>query len=173
MAQILSINDAQGKLEKVPGSKQTWRDEAGNTYYTAVKEPGTGTGHNAGKPPVFNSPEELISRFEDFIEHISDIDYAVFPTKRQFAKFLGITQRTLYNYIDVYFPEIKKQWQEMLADCISEGITAGKYPVNYSIFAEKNLCGWTDRQENTVQQTVTKVASKEEAREALKKYAAK
>jgi hypothetical protein len=108
---------------------------------------------NAGQPKTFESGEELIRLFTDFCKDIKDNDYDEVPTRTAFASYLGehfkpTDKRTVYNALNEYFPHVKNDFLEILSDTLVAGAAKGKYKEAIVIFALKNWCKWTDKQEN-------------------------
>ncbi len=107
-----------------------------------------------GQPKKFKSGEQLIALWKQFCKCIKDNEYMEVPTQTNFEQWLKIqykpvTVRTIYNALNEYFPTIKKDFESVQADLIAEGAMLGKYQPTMSIFALKNWCKWTDKQEVT------------------------
>lgn len=107
-----------------------------------------------GQPKKFKSGEQLIDLWKQFCKHIKDNEYTEVPTQTNFEQWLNIqykpvTVRTIYNALNEYFPTIKKDFESVQADLIAEGAMLGRYQPTMSIFALKNWCKWTDKQEVT------------------------
>ena len=107
-----------------------------------------------GRPKKFKSGEQLIDLWKQFCKHIKDNEYTEVPTQTNFEQWLNIqykpvTVRTIYNALNEYFPTIKKDFESVQADLIAEGAMLGRYQPTMSIFALKNWCKWTDKQEVT------------------------
>lgn len=132
---------------------------------------GAGRGFGAGKPREYDSADDFLKAFTDFNDYVVDNDFDMLPTMRNFAKWAGIDQRTVYNYKDKYFPESKKDYQQILSDTLTEGAIVGKYDKTMTIFCLKNWCDWADKREDKVEHKKTKLVTKAQAEEALKKYA--
>lgn len=170
MGKVLPMSQAVGELTRI--GKTTCIDEAGNKIRThsGVKNPGAGQGTLSGKPKAFSTPEDLIDTFSDFIEHVRLNEYSIYPTKANFARYLQITPRTVYNTLEIYFPEIKKMYIDMLSDCLTEGASLGKYEKTMTIFCLKNWCNWADKQENVNTEIKPKLADKATADKLIKQY---
>lgn len=167
---VISMSEAVGKVERV--SKTVAIDEAGNKVRTAghVKNPGVGTGTGAGKPRAFKTEDEFLAAFTDFIDYVIDSEFSVYPTKRAFARWMGLNPKTVYNAVNVYFPQSKKTYQDMLADCLSEGVASGVFPTSFTIFALKNWCNWADKTDNVNTEIKPTLADKETADKLIKEY---
>ena len=63
------------------------------------------------------------------------------------VKQLDTTERTIYNSVTKYFPNIKKDMEQIRADTLINGALLGKYASTPTIFALKNWCGWRDKNE--------------------------
>ena len=105
----------------------------------------------AGKPKRFESGEQMISLFADFCEDVVRSGYITAPTRTAFCKWLAdnyqsTDRRTIYNSIHKYFPDIKKEFEQLQSDVIMQGGMLGKYNATMSIFGLKNWCGWGDNQ---------------------------
>jgi len=107
---------------------------------------------NAGQPKTFESGEQLIELFEAFCEDIKANDYEELPTQTAFTRYLRehfktTDRRTIYNALNKYFPNIKKEFEQLQSDIMAQGAAKGKYREAITIFALKNWCKWTDKQE--------------------------
>ena len=105
-----------------------------------------------GHPRTFKSGEELIALYREFCDEVKSEDYKVVPTKTEFEWWLknkkGFGDRkTVYWSLERYYPEFKKEFDEIRADVVSQGTMLGKYQPSMSIFALKNWCGWSDKQD--------------------------
>ena len=127
-----------------------------------------------GQPKKFKSGEQLIDLWKQFCKHIKDNEYTEVPTQTNFEQWLNVqykpvTVRTIYNALNEYFPTIKKDFESVQADLIAEGAMLGRYQPTMSIFALKNWCKWTDKQEVTQE---TKLAVSDNFLDALSDSAA-
>ena len=107
-----------------------------------------------GQPKKIKSKQQLIELWSDFCEHIREIDYAITPTQTDFCiwlrnEFDNCDRKTIYNALNKYFPTVKSEFERIQADTITSGAMLGKYNSTMSIFALKNWCKWTDKQEVT------------------------
>ena len=119
-----------------------------------------------GRPKTFSSAEELINLFTEFCEDIRSFDKSIYvPSKTDFCLWLKnergyeCDRRTLYNSLNEYFPDIKKDFDAIRADAIVNGGMRGKYQSTMAIFALKNWCGWSDKSEEKEDEGVTVVLS--------------
>lgn len=106
------------------------------------------------KPKKIKSGKELIELWTDYCDSIRENGYTEAPTQTAFCRWLStrfnsIDRRTIYNNLNKYFPDIKKDFESIRADTIAEGTMLGHYQPTMSIFALKNWCRWTDKQEVT------------------------
>ncbi len=106
------------------------------------------------KPKKIKSGKQLIELWTEFCDSIRENNYSEAPTQTAFSRWLSkcfdaIDRRTIYNNLNKYFPEVKKDFESIRADTIAEGTMLGKYQPTMSIFALKNWCKWTDKQEVT------------------------
>lgn len=170
MGKVLKMADAVGELTRI--GPNTCIDANGNKIRTnvKVKHPGAGKGAGAGNPKIFQSPSDLIDAFNAFIDDVRDSDFETFPTKANFARFLGIDPKTVYNTIYKYFPEIKKEYMDVLADCLTEGATVGKWDKTMTIFCLKNWCSWADKAENVNTEIKPSLTDKKTADRLIKEY---
>lgn len=94
-----------------------------------------------GKPPMYNSPEELEKKVDSYFEDENT------PTWSGLALYLGFNSRQALNYYmdekPGYLDPLKKALLKIEIE-YEKGL-AGRNPAG-SIFALKNF-GWTDRQE--------------------------
>lgn len=103
----------------------------------------------SGQPPKFESGEQVISLWLEFCDSIIDGGYKQIPTQAAFCRWLrdnyaDISERTLYNVLNKYFPTIKKEFRQIQSDVIMQGAMLGKYNATMAIFGLKNWCGWSD-----------------------------
>ena len=107
---------------------------------------------NRGQPKKFECGEDMLDLYREFCADIIANDYNDVPTLTSFAMWLGgkidgCDRRTLYNTINKYFPDIKMEFESIRADVVARGTMLGRYQPSMSIFALKNWCGWTDKQD--------------------------
>ena len=107
-----------------------------------------------GQPKKIKSGKQLIDLWTSFCEYIRDVEYTITPTQTDFCRWLSkefdsCDRRTIYNALNKYFPTIKGEFERIQADTITSGAMLGKYNSTMSIFALKNWCKWTDKQEVT------------------------
>lgn len=107
-----------------------------------------------GQPKKFKSGQQMIDLWQQFCDQIRENGYTEAPTQTAFGRWLSanysnVDRRTIYNSLNEYFPMIKKEFETIRADVISEGTMLGKYQPTMSIFALKNWCSWRDNPVNT------------------------
>lgn len=107
-----------------------------------------------GQPKKIKSGKQLIDLWTSFCEYIRDAEYTIAPTQTDFCRWLSkefdsCDRRTIYNALNKYFPTIKGEFERIQADTITSGAMLGRYNSTMSIFALKNWCKWTDKQEVT------------------------
>lgn len=107
---------------------------------------------NRGQPKKIKNKQQLIELWSDFCEHIREIEYSIAPTQTDFCVWLrkefgSCDRKTIYNALNKYFPTVKSEFERIQADTITSGAMLGKYNSTMSIFALKNWCKWTDKQE--------------------------
>ncbi len=104
-----------------------------------------------GHPKTFETAEQLIGLWSDFCNEIVKNDYNLVPTQTAFCRWLSenykdTDRRTIYNSLNIYFPNLKKEFEQLQSDIIMQGGMLGKYNPTMSIFGLKNWCGWGDNQ---------------------------
>lgn len=127
-----------------------------------------------GQPKKIKSGKQLIDLWTSFCEYIRDTEYTIAPTQTDFCRWLSkefdsCDRRTIYNALNKYFPTIKGEFERIQADTITSGAMLGRYNSTMSIFALKNWCKWTDKQEVTQE---TKLAVNDNFLDALSDSAA-
>lgn len=105
-----------------------------------------------GQPRKFDSGEDMLVLYREFCDEIVANDYNDVPTLTSFEVWLrkridGCDRKTLYHTINNYYPNVKRDFELIRADVVARGTMQGKYQPSMSIFALKNWCGWTDKQE--------------------------
>lgn len=128
-----------------------------------------------GRPPRFKNGGQLVDLFREFCGWIRQNDFQSIPSQTRFCEWLAeeympTSRRTIYNALNRYFPTIKKEFQRIQADTLTEGAMTGKYNPTMTIFALKNWCDWKDRQETEFSGRdggPIRIASEQDAREAL------
>ena len=105
-----------------------------------------------GQPRTFRDGDELIELFESFCDEIRSSDYEELPTQTAFIRYLrehfkSTDRKTIYTSLNDYFPDIKKDFERLQSDVMATGAAKGKYRESITIFALKNWCKWTDKQE--------------------------
>lgn len=121
-----------------------------------------------GQPKKFDS-DQLISLWREFCDEICDEGFKNVPTQTAFCRWLNhryekTDRKTIYNSLNKYFPEIKKEFDKIQSDVFATGGMLGRYNPTMTIFALKNWCAWTDKAEVHEDEGVTVVLS-EEAKE--------
>lgn len=110
-------------------------------------------GRSAGQPRAFATGDEFMGLFSEFLLYVRSTNYEIMPTRSMFLWWLKeykkkkIDFRTVYLTINEYYPEIKRFYDEMVAEALVEGSAKDQYKQNIVIFALKNWCGWSDKQE--------------------------
>ena len=120
----------------------------------------------AGKPRAY-TPEELLSKFKEYIENTED-----FPTIVSFCYYLDLPRSSYYCYkeIDEYQDTIEKI-EAKLNISIDNAIMTARNPAG-PIFMGKNKLGYADKMEVKAETTVNtelQGLSREELEEELKK----
>lgn len=106
----------------------------------------------AGQPKKFSNGKQLIELFRAFCDEIIENDFNRVPNQTNFCKWLeshysSVDRKTIYTSLNKYFPAIKKDFEQIQSDVIAEGGMLGHYQPSMSIFALKNWCKWSDKQE--------------------------
>ncbi|MBC8586061.1 DNA-packaging protein [Youxingia wuxianensis] len=105
-----------------------------------------------GNPKRFQSGEELIELYQQFCIWVKENNFQTIPSQTRFCEWLtreykATDRRTIYNALNKYFPNIKKEFEKLQADTMAEGAMIGRYNPTMTIFALKNWCEWKDKQE--------------------------
>ena len=111
------------------------------------------------KPTKFKSAKQFIELWQAFCDDIVETGFSTIPSQTSFCKWLAknyesADRKTIYNSLNKIFPTIKNDFEKMQSDIIVEGSMLGKYQPTMSIFALKNWCSWTDKQEVTQATTI-------------------
>lgn len=99
-----------------------------------------------GRPLLYETPEEILAKFEDYKKHIIEIREP--PTLSGMRIYLGFNSRqSILNYQErspEFFDAIKRVWLELGKhyEIMGQQGKGGNFP----IFALKQM-GWTDRRE--------------------------
>lgn len=129
-----------------------------------------------GHPKRFKSGEELLELFQEFCRYVEEErGYAITPSQTNFCRYLAerekpVTVRTIYASLHEYFPIIKKEYQLLVSDLLSQGAMTGHYNPTMAIFTLKNWCDWKDKRETEIGNKDGKpfaLLSEEEAKKAL------
>lgn len=127
----------------------------------------------AGQPKKFQSGEELIELFRQFCRYVIDErEYSITPSQTNFCEWLEanrspVTVRTIYNALNKYFPDVKKDYEQLQSDLLAEGAMTGKYNPTMTIFTLKNWCNWRDKQETEISGGMTLGVAEVDADKAL------
>ncbi len=102
------------------------------------------------KPTKFKSAKQLIELWQLFCEDIIAKDFKTIPSQTAFCRWLAThyentDRKTIYNSLNKIFPDIKKEFEQIQSDVITEGGMLGHYQPAMSIFALKNWCRWQDK----------------------------
>ena len=106
----------------------------------------------AGQPKKFRNGKQLIELWTEFCDDIRNNYYIEVPTQTNFCRWLSqrfdaCSRRTIYNALNKYFPTVKREFEQVQSDTFAEGAMLGRYQPTMSIFALKNWCDWTDKQD--------------------------
>lgn len=107
----------------------------------------------AGRPRKFDD-NSIIEMFRAFCDEIKTYGFLEIPSQTNFCRWLSRTysdtdRKTIYNYLNKYFPTIKEEFERIQSDTVAEGAMLGRYNATMSIFVLKNWCSWGDKQEIT------------------------
>jgi hypothetical protein len=105
-----------------------------------------------GHPKSFENEDELIRLWTEYNVEIRANGYIDVPTRSAFCERLtenhkSVDRKTIYTSITKYFPNIKKDFLDILSDTLATGAMLGKYNSTMTIFALKNWSDWKDKQE--------------------------
>lgn len=129
-----------------------------------------------GHPKRFKSGEELLELFEEFCRYVvEERGYAIIPSQTNFCRYLAerydsVDRKTIYHSLRDYYPNVKKEYERMVSDLLSEGAMTGHYNPTMAIFTLKNWCDWKDKRETEIGNKDGKpfaLVSEEEAKKAL------
>lgn len=117
---------------------------------------------------TFKSEDEIINAFENYLTGAEDEFKKKPPSFSRFADYCGVNRHSVYRALDRY-PKADSECRKMLADILAEMALLGVYRDAPSIFALKNVAGWTDKRETTNTNRGPKViATPDEARQNVK-----
>lgn len=162
----IPMSQAVGAVKRI--SKSQAVDSKGNLIQTNNNVVRVGSGM-VGQPRKIETGDGFIDTFNAFIDWIKGNGFLEYPTKRNFAAFVGVTYQTIYNYLNKTFADKTRVYADILADCLTEGVNVGAYDRQMSIFCLKNWCGWADRAE-TVTTTKAEPVDKETADRLIRQY---
>jgi len=103
-----------------------------------------------GRPRAFKTEKDVIDAFRKFCDHIRADGFVETPTKLNFSTWMGIDISTVFRTLNLYCNAIKKDYDAILSEVLTEGAMTGKYQPTMTIFCLKNWCDWTDRQEQKI-----------------------
>lgn len=108
-----------------------------------------------GRPRKFPNGEKIIELYNEFCDDIIENNYKQIPSQTNFCKWLSkrfedTDRKTIYNSLNKYFPDIKKQFEQMQSDLMAQGGMLGKWQPAMTIFTLRNWCQWTDKADHTV-----------------------
>ena len=165
-AYYIPMSAAVGAVKRI--SKSQAVDSKGNLIQTNNNVVRVGSGL-VGQPRKVETAAAFIDMFGGFTDWIKKNGFAEYPTKKNFSIWAGLSYETILNYINKTYGEKKSTYQEILADCLTEGVNAGAYDRQMSIFCLKNWCGWADRAE-TVTTTKAEPVDKATADRLIRQY---
>lgn len=130
-----------------------------------------------GKPRILKEKEfsEYVYKYFEEIYYCQNEEdtRADLPSRYGFFIFVNRFKKVSFNTIrrcfDEYWADVKKEFEEIRADLLARGAALGKYNPTIVIFALKNWCKWTDKQEVTQE---TKLAVSDNFLDALSDSAA-
>ncbi len=113
-----------------------------------------------GQPKKFTKEQfknYVITYFERLYDGQNDKDAVSEPPTffgfyRYVNEITNCSYHTIRRCYDEYWADIKKEFEELRADLLIRGSSMGRYNATTAIFALKNWCKWTDKQE-VVQET--------------------
>ena len=105
-----------------------------------------------GQPLAFKSGNDLSGVWCAFCDEIIDGGFKIVHTQTAFCRWLAenynrVDRKTIYSSLNKYFPDIKKEFENLQSDTIMTGAMLGKYNPTMSIFGLKNWCNWKDKTE--------------------------
>ena len=110
-----------------------------------------------GKPKLLKEKEfsEYVYKYFEEIYYCQNEEdtKADLPSRYGFFIFVNRFKKVSFNTIrrcfDEYWADVKKEFEDIRADLLARGAALGKYNPTIVIFALKNWCKWTDKQEVT------------------------
>ncbi|MBP5434062.1 hypothetical protein [Ruminococcus sp.] len=116
-----------------------------------------------GQPKKFTKEQfknYVITYFERLYDGQNDKDAVSEPPTffgfyRYVNEITNCSYHTIRRCYDEYWADIKKEFEELRADLLIRGSSMGRYNATTAIFALKNWCKWTDRQEVTQEANLT------------------
>lgn len=139
---VIIVFTISESLKKIRGAKQMKKKKNDSP---SVKNTIEKKQTRIGKPPVFNSVEELEKLIDDYFNYCTE--HNEYFTMSGLALFIGIDRKTLNNYShkDAYFPTIKRA-KEIVEHSMEQLLLTKDKPTGI-IFSMKNNFGWVDKQE--------------------------
>lgn len=169
-AEVIDITDTAPK-----GKSRKCKTAAEKKEYIAKRAPegsktARGLGTGAGNGKAFSSSQDLLDKLSDYCDYIKSTGYREYPTKGGFAEWLNINRKTLWNSINNYYPDCKKEYMSIIEETLINGVNARIYKDVFTMFILKNWCEWKDRKENITTGSKPQIASKAELKEAITAY---
>jgi hypothetical protein len=125
-----------------------------------------------GNKKKFKDANEFLKKYHEYVDWIFANGFEEVVTWTGFAKYANCGRKTIYRMFDEN-PGLKEKTMLATADCLMTGAIKGAYKSTPAIFALKNRCNWVDKVESRNVDGNKKVATKEQADEALEKYLAR
>lgn len=104
----------------------------------------------------FKNGNDVINIYIEYLDDIYKNGYYEVPSKTAFSFWLSknkfdCDRRTIWNSLNLYFPEIKSTFIEIQGEFILTGAMMGHYKEASTIFALKNWNGYTDRRKEEIE----------------------
>lgn len=113
--------------------------------------------------------DEMLEKFEDFLEQVEEDGYQIIPSKSKFAKFMGVRPTEAYRWCGLH-PHADAKMKKMTADTISAGAMLKHYNPSASALALKNWCGWEESPKTDKVQASKNQKAEKKAEELLDEY---
>ena len=113
-----------------------------------------------GQPRAWTTEKQFYDDLQEFVDHVKHTDYTILPTLSSFRLWLKdykdkpVDIGTITLTLNDYYSDYKNNWYQMLSDTLTEGAALGHYQPATTIFALKNWCKWTDKQEVVADTTI-------------------
>lgn len=113
--------------------------------------------------------DEMLEKFEDFLDKVETDGFNIIPSKSKFAKHMGIRPTEVYRWCSLH-PHADAKMKKMTADTISAGAMLKHYNPSASALALKNWCGWEESPKTDKVQASKNQKAEKKAEDMLDEY---